>query len=73
VAAEVEFLVMVQRVVQVVEVPQSITRLFTRAALEIRHPLHHHKVTLVVVDKELMVLTKPEEEAVERLLLEQTV
>jgi hypothetical protein len=47
--------------------------LFTRAALGIRHPLHHHKVTLVVVDKELMVLTKPEEEAVERLLLEQTV
>jgi hypothetical protein len=72
VAVQAVFLVMALLAVLVAAVPQLITQLFTQGALAILLPLLHHKVTLVVAGKELTVLTKAQEEAVERLLLEQT-
>jgi hypothetical protein len=73
VAVRVVFLAMVLLVVLVGALQQLITQLFTRAALAILLPPLHRKEITVVLVKELMALTKPEEEAVERLLLEQTV
>ena len=66
------FLVTVLLAVLVAVVPQSITLLFTRAVLEIRHPLHHLKVITVVLVKVLTEFQKQQAAAVVLALLVKT-
>ena len=65
------FLAMVPLAVLVVVVPQSITRLFTRAALEILHLHHPRRVTTAVLVKASTGFQRRQAVAAVRLLLGQ--